>query len=152
MLDPLAAVLAERGVQDLRAVSRGDIDAYAGQLARCGRYRTQTQRMMLRAVKRFFEYLVETSKLFASPAEHLRDPREKRLLGPVLDEAKVDKLLAAPNTSRPRGIRDRALLELLYATGLRRKEVCAPAVFDVDLDGGWYACGTARGTRSASYR
>lgn len=135
-VDPFERFLARRHLADLRAVTRQDVDAYAAELAGAGRYTTQTQRAMLRGLKRFYEYLCDASKVFASPAEHLRDPREKRLLGHVLPEAEVRKLLDAPNTGLPHGIRDRAILELLYATGLRRKEICGLCVYDLDLDGG----------------
>ena len=132
MLYPFAVFLAHRGRADLRGVTRRDVDAYACELAGS----PLAPALRRRAVKRLFEHLVETQKLLSSPAEHLRERRVTSLPGRVLTEAEVDKLLAAPNTSLPRGIRDRALLELLYATGLRRGEVVGLAVFDVDLGGG----------------
>ena len=135
MLYPFAVFLAHRGRADLRSVTRHDVDAYVAELAGSP-LAPATRSLRLRAVKRLFEHLVETQKLLSSPAEHLRDRRAMSLPGRVLAEAEVDKLLAAPNTSLPRGIRDRALLELLWATGLRRMEVVGLDVFDVDLGGG----------------
>ena len=135
MLYPFAVFLAHRGCADLRSVTRRDVDAYVTELAGSP-LAPATRSLRLRAVKRLFEHLVETQKLLSSPAEHLRDRRATSLPGRVLAEAEVDNLLAAPNTSLPRGIRDRALLELLYATGLRRGEVVGLDVFDVDLGGG----------------
>ena len=135
MLYPFAVFLAHQGRADLRAVRRRDVDAYAAELA-ASSLSEATRSLRLRAVKRLFEHLVETQKLLCSPAEHLRERRVRSLPGKVLSEAQVEKLLAAPNTSLPMGVRDRALLELLYATGLRRKELCGLGVHDVDLAGG----------------
>jgi len=66
----------------------------------------------------------------------LRWKAPKILPGPSLTEKQADRLLSMPNTGLPQGIRDRAVLELCYATGLRRKEMCGLAVYDIDLDGG----------------
>jgi integrase/recombinase XerD len=57
-------------------------------------------------------------------------------MGRVISAKDAEKLLAAPNTSLPMGVRDRAILEVLYGTGLRRAEVVGLSVFDVDLAGG----------------
>ena len=135
MLYPFAVFLVHRGRTDLRTVSRRDVDAYAAELA-SSTLSEATRSLRLRAVKRFFEHLVETQKLLCSPAEHLRERRVRSLPGKVLSEAQADRLLAAPNTSLPMGVRDRALLELLVATGLRRKELVGLGVHDVDLAGG----------------
>lgn len=124
-----------RGVCDLRAVTASEVSAYEAHLGSSGR-KTQTQRTMLRALKRFFEYLVDVGKLFVSPAEHLRDPKEPRAEAAPLPDAEMARLMAAPELRHPAGVRDRAILELLRVTGLRAGELCALAVFDLDLDGG----------------
>ncbi len=142
-VEPFARFLEARGVTDLRTVKMAEVDAYEAHLGE-RKLAVQTQRVMLRGLKRFFEYLVETGKLFTSPAEHLRDPREARAPKQI-GNAQVARVLAAPNVRRPAGVRDRAILELLRATGLRRMELCALAVYDVDIDGGQLRLRSATG-------
>jgi integrase/recombinase XerD len=120
---------------DLRAVTKQDIEAHAATLRDSG-LAPSTVHIWLRGLGRFFEYLVEAQRLLVSPMMGLRLSSPRSLPGRTLTERQADRLLATPNTSLPQGIRDRAVLELCYATGLRRKEVCGLAVYDVDLDGG----------------
>jgi integrase/recombinase XerD len=147
-LGPFASFLDGHGVTDLRAVTAREIDAYEAHLG-SGKLKVQTQRMMLRGLKRFFEHLVGTGKLFVSPAEHLRDPKEHRPAAPPLRDAEIARLLGAPDLRTKIGVRDRAILELLRATGIRRQELCNLCVFDVDADGGHVR---VRSTTGASER
>jgi integrase/recombinase XerD len=133
VLDHFGRFLRNRSATDLRAVTRHDIDAYAAALA--ARYTPPTCMAMLGVVKGFWDVLVDAGRLLFSPAEHVRHRRIIRQLGPVLSESDIRKLIEAENTGLPLGIRNRALFELLYATGLRRKEVCGLTVRDVDLAG-----------------
>jgi integrase/recombinase XerD len=120
---------------DLRAVTKQDIEAHAAALRDAG-LSPSTVHIWLRGIGRFFEYLVEAQRLLVSPMMGLRLKPPRSLPGRTLTERQADRLLSMPNTGLPQGIRDRAVLELCYATGLRRKEVCGLAVYDVDLDGG----------------
>jgi integrase/recombinase XerD len=121
--------------RDLRALAPADLDHYAARLSASGLAQS-TVTMRLRGLKLFFAYLVETNCIFRNPLETWHERRREPLLGPTLSEAEAERLLSAPNTSLGEGIRDRALLELLYATGLRKKELVGLDVFDVDLAGG----------------
>ena len=71
-----------------------------------------------------------------NPADDLRAPRAWPALPTYLSIEDVDRLLAAPDTSTPRGLRDRALIEVLYATGLRVSELVRLKLADVKLDAG----------------
>jgi integrase/recombinase XerD len=125
----LSAALAA----DLRRVSRTDIDEYQAYV-RSEAIGTETKALRLRAVKRLFDYLTASGQLLVHPAEHIVELRRKdRLPGAVLTVKQVGQLLAAPDTKRPVGIRDRALLEVLYATGVRVGELEQVHVSDVDL-------------------
>ena len=75
-----------------------------------------------------------------SPADDLRAPRAWPGLPTYLSAEEVDRLLTAPDTSTPRGLRDRALIELLYATGLRVSELVRLKLADVTLDQGFLTC------------
>jgi len=140
--------LAARGIEDVRRVTPQVLESYRRVLA-AHRYRTsRAQRAPWRAltrrgqyarlllVCRFLRFLVAERMLLADPTAALvivapRRPLPRR----VLNESQVRRLLAATDAT-PLGIRARAILELLYSSGLRRAEVAALDVQDLDLTGG----------------
>lgn len=87
----------------------------------------------LSSIKSFFRFLVEESQAEHNPAEILETPRSWRKLPEVLSPVDVERLLETPDPSDARGLRDRAMLEILYATGVRVSELVALKVSDVDL-------------------
>jgi integrase/recombinase XerD len=68
------------------------------------------------------------------PTVHLRSPRQWQTIPKFLNLGEINKIIQAANTSRPNGLRDRAMMELLYATGLRVSELCRLAVADLNAD------------------
>lgn len=132
-LRPFTRYLEDRGITDLRQVRHQEILEYqAAVMAEPVAMETTAQK--LRAVKRLFEYLAETHQLLVNPAEGIVETcRKGRKLGPVLSVAEVQRLLAQPNLSRPMQQRDRALMDLLYATGIRLNELLRLEVSQVDL-------------------
>lgn len=97
-------------------------------------FRSQNDR--LGSVKRFFRWLAKSRVIELSPAEMIDLPRiERRLPKAILSIEEVETVLGRPDISTPLGIRDRALLETLYSTGMRRQELCNLRLFDVDLEG-----------------
>ncbi|MHB8420238.1 MAG: site-specific tyrosine recombinase XerD [Myxococcales bacterium] len=90
----------------------------------------------LAAIRTFHRFLVEEGELEADPAAELSPPRPSRRLPEVLSLAEVDALLGAVDESVPDGCRDRAMLELMYAAGLRVSELCSLRLGDVRKDPG----------------
>jgi site-specific recombinase XerD len=130
-LKPFFAFLDQCGL-DVRAVRRADAAAYRGELA--GRYAAHTVDGYLRAVKRFYAWLEKTGRVLLNPLDGLPLPRVKDALPrAALTRAEIKRLLDAPDTSLPVGVRDKAMLELLYSTGLRLAELCALTVYDADV-------------------
>lgn len=86
----------------------------------------------LSALRGFFAFACEEGELEEDPARFLENPKISRSLPEVLSRAEVDALLAAPNLSDKLGFRDRAMLELLYASGLRVSELCSLRALDFD--------------------
>jgi integrase/recombinase XerD len=118
---------------DLRRVSRTDIDLYQ-QYVRTESISVETKALRLRAVKRLFDHLTASGQLLLHPAEHVVEIRRRdRLPRGVLSVKQMERLLAAPDVTRPLGIRDRALLEVLYATAIRVGELEQAEVADADL-------------------
>jgi integrase/recombinase XerD len=89
------------------------------------------------AIRGFYRFLVLDRRLERSPADDLHAARAWPSLPTYLSAEEVDRLLEAPDTSTPRGLRDRALIELLYATGLRVSELVRLRQSDVVLDQGF---------------
>lgn len=140
--------LAAQPYLDLRQITRRAIDAYQSHV-KTEPIGIETQALRLRAVKRLFEHLTASGQLLFNPAEHIVEMRRRaRLPKPVLTHKEVDKLLSCPNTSLPLGIRDRALLEVLYATGIRVGELEQVTVHHVDLNLGTLQVRHAKGGRA----
>jgi integrase/recombinase XerD len=98
------------------------------------------------AVRGFYRHLVVTRHLEASPAADLQVGRAPAALPRYLSLDEVERLLASPDTDAPRGLRDRALIELLYATGLRVSELVGLRLADLNLDAGYLTC-TGKGSK-----
>ena len=88
------------------------------------------------AMKRFFQYLVREKLMATDPSAHLESPKLTRGLPQALSEADVEALLDSPDKNTPLGLRDRAMLETLYASGLRVTELVTLKVAQVSLDMG----------------
>ncbi|MGH9384887.1 MAG: site-specific tyrosine recombinase XerD [Vicinamibacterales bacterium] len=129
----------------LEALNRSAIEGHIRQLMGEGR----SPRSVARAVacfRGFYRFLVVNGQLQANPAADLQPPRAWKTLPKFLTTEEVDRLLAAPDVTTPRGLRDRALIEVLYATGLRVSELVGLRAQDLNLDGGYLTC-TGKGRK-----
>ena len=109
----------------------------------------RSPRSVARAVacfRGFYRYLVVSGHRTNNPADDLAAPRAWKTLPKFLTIEEVDRLLAAPDVSQPRGLRDRALIELLYATGLRVSELVGLRPQDLNLESGYLTC-TGKGRK-----
>lgn len=134
-MSALGRYWAKQGLEDVRQLGRTEVDGYVKWL-REQALAPRTVESMISGTKAFFRFLVDTNRLLINPAEHVLERNLQHLVGPTITAKEAERLLAAPNTSLPIGIRDRAMLELFYGTGIRRAELASLTVFDVDLAGG----------------
>lgn len=133
-LRSIKAFAVHLGGEDPRAASLNDILAWRSRLGKTA-LATSTQNAKVRQVKSFYRWLFETGRALIDPGKNLpvlHDP--KSLPKDVPTAAQLVKLLHVPNVTKPVGIRDRAMLELLYSSGLRVGELCALSVYDLDFD------------------
>jgi integrase/recombinase XerD len=129
-----AGWLAERNVA-LSDAHETDIDAYLAHLhAREPRPRPTTLRRLQAAQRRFYRWLIEQGRITTDPLLNIQTPVMAERFPKTLSEINVEALLAAPDVATPLGLRDRALLELLYATGLRVSELVGLKLFSLSLD------------------
>lgn len=94
-------------------------------------------RRHLSSIKSFHRFLLREGLVEADPAAYVESPRTGRKLPGVLQEHQVEALLAQPDTGEPLGLRDAAMLELMYATGLRVSELVGLKEADVNLEAGY---------------
>lgn len=124
-------------VDDLREVSRETIAAYQLWLS-SQPYTMHTIHQRLQSVRRFFEHLEKTDAVLMNPCDALTLPKlHDRLPRTVLTKAEAKRVLDAPDTGTSRGIRDKAILELFYSTGIRLEEMTRLTVHDVDTKNGF---------------
>src|SRR5262249_26492518 len=83
-----------------------------------------------------YRFLASDGKIEADPTERLTSPKQWQSIPKFLNREQIELLLAAPDLAKPTGIRDRAMLELLYASGLRVSELCGLRLGDVQLEMG----------------
>jgi len=88
----------------------------------------------LTTLRNFFGFLLREGLVSTDPTEHLRAPRQWQNIPKFLNLEEIEKIIQAADTARPTGLRDRAMMELLYASGLRVSELCKVGVSDLNLD------------------
>lgn len=118
--------------KDLLAVRSDDIEAYLAYRVDLGLKSRSTARS-ISALKRFYQYFVREKAIVGSPMVNIAQPKAGQSLPKTLSEAEVEALLAAPDIEDPMGLRDKAMLELLYATGLRVTELVGLRMEQINL-------------------
>ena len=129
----------------LETLSRNDLEELVRNLMSEGR----SPRSVARAVacfRGFYRFLVIDGRLKASPADDVHPPRAWKVLPRYLSVEDVDRLIAQPDVTTPRGVRDRALIELLYATGMRVSELLTLRPAHVNVDASYLTC-TGKGDK-----
>lgn len=107
-----------------------------------------TQRGYLTGVKAFFRWLSRSNFILMNPASDLLIPRlTRRLPRDVLTAEEAERVINVPDVSTPRGLRDRAILEVLYSTGMRRMEIVAFSLYDLDRERGTVMVREGKGRR-----
>lgn len=122
-----------------RFLGRDPLDASEGELLGCLAeryrlgYRTSSSARFISSIKGFYQHLLHHGRIALDPSAHVEHPKLGRRLPGALSEAEVQALLAAPALEEPVGLRDRAMLELLYASGLRISELVGLSTSSINL-------------------
>lgn len=131
--------LSDDSAQSLESASQATIVAYLMYLRKQGKAAATIARR-LAALKAFYQFLLKEHYVDKDPTDDLSSPRLERKLPKVLTIEEVERLLNQPKPNQPSGKRDKAMLELLYATGIRVSELVSLDVGDVDLSEGFVRC------------
>jgi len=130
--------IAKRGIKP-GEISRGDIVDFLASLYRKGLDSRSVARHLV-TVRHFFRFSLLEGFVTEDPAINIESPKFRRSLPDFLSLEEVDRLLPQPDASNPPGLRDKAMIELLYSTGLRVSELCGLRVADLEVEAGCLRC------------
>ena len=137
-LEALLKFAAARGAA-LDVLSREDLEAFVRDRMAAG-LAPRTVARLVACVRGFYRFLVRDGQIAIDPAGDLHAPRAWPALPRFLSIEEVDRLIVQPDVSTPLGVRDRALIELLYATGMRVSELVSVRPADLNLQAGYLIC------------
>lgn len=132
----LRLYLEECGLQKIEEITQTHLENYLGQLYADGKAHSTLARH-LASIRAFFKFLHKEKVLEKDVAVNLDNPKLAKLFPTVLSAEQVDLLLSMPDSSKHTGQRDRAMLELMYATGLRVSELCSLPIHDYNGNAGF---------------
>jgi len=138
-LNQMVVYLRESGLTDVTKVTKTALNSYVLYLEKAGKATTTISRMMA-SMKAFFHFEFREGRIRRDPAELLKAPKIEKKMPSILTVDEVLKLLNQPAGNTPKEIRDRAMLELLYATGIRVSELIGLKLTDVNMSIGFITC------------
>lgn len=138
-LKKLIRYLHDRNIKSFTEVTNTDLQGYLKQLQK-EELALSTISRNIASIRALFHYLVRTDKMQDDPSETLKPPKLEKKMPEILSVEEVDRLLKQPDLNTPKGIRDNAMLELMYATGMRVSELIHLQVTDINLQMGYVIC------------
>lgn len=135
----MAAYLEDKGITEPEKVTKTALNSYILFLEKEGKAATTVSRM-LASMKAFFSFEIRSGKIRRDPAESIRAPKIEKKAPVILSVDEVNRLLAQPEGKTSKEIRDKAMLELLYATGIRVSELIHLRLADVNMAVGFITC------------
>ena len=134
-------------IEEIKNITKHDLEGYIKHLSDIGRATTTISRNVA-SIKAFFAYLYDEEIMKSNPSVGLKAPKIIKKVPEILTVSQVDALLEQPSKNSPKELRDKAMLELLYATGMRVTEIISLNVEDVDLEKGFATCRNGKKERT----
>jgi integrase/recombinase XerD len=128
--------LREKKIQNVRDISKFDVQGFLLALKKKNLGTKSIVRNLV-AIRSFFRFLIQEGILETNPVENLESPKVAKTLPEILSLKEIEQILEQPNVQTPLGVRDRAMLEMLYATGMRVSELTHLPTHQVNLEGGY---------------
>ena len=138
-LKKMCQYLKWQEIQRVEAVTATSLNSYVLYLEQNG-MKPATISRSIASMKAFFAYLYKQHKIDTDPAENLKAPRIEKKLPSVLSVEEMNRLLEQPSGNSPKELRDKAMLELLYATGIRVSELISLKITDVNMQMEYLNC------------
>ena len=138
-LKKMAQYFEEQDMEDPCKITETNLNSYMLYLEKSNMSPATVSRNVA-SIRAFFQFLCKEHIVDHDPAEALKPPKVEKKLPQILTVQEVDLLLQQPSISTPKGIRDRAMLELLYATGIRVSELIHLKVSDVNMNIDYITC------------
>lgn len=145
-LKKMREYLLQQGIIELKDVTETSLNSYVLFLEREGKAAATVSRYIA-SFKGFFEYCLKKGVISEDPADRLKPPKVEKKIPQILTIAETQRLMEGPDLQSEKGIRDRAMLELLYATGIRVTELITLKIKDVNLQMGFLICKDANKER-----
>lgn len=138
--------LTSLGITDICQTTKSTVLTYLVNLQNQGKAASTVSRT-LASLRSYYLFITNTSAKMTDPTINIEAPHVEKKLPQILSTKEVDRFLEQPSLSEPKGIRDKAMLELLYATGIRVSELIALSVSDVNISLGFIKCVSAKKER-----
>lgn len=138
-LKKMAAFLSERGIRETKDIRELDLEGYLNYMER-ENFASSTISRSVASIRALFQYLFKEGRIQRDPSGNLKPPKVEKKAPEILSVEEVDRLLKQPDQNAPKGIRDTAMLELLYATGMRVSELIHLKTTDLNLQFGYVTC------------
>lgn len=138
-LEKMFHFLDGKGIEQIEGVTSTNLNSYVLYLEREG-FSGATVSRNVASMKSFFHYAIREKIVEQDPSEKVKAPHIEKKIPGVLSETQVERLLEQPDTTTSKGIRDKAMLELLYATGMRVTELISIRVSDINLAMEYVVC------------
>lgn len=138
-LKKLQSFLEKQGINSVAKISETNLNSYVLSLEKEGLSPASVTRNIA-AMKAFLLYLVKQQVIQGDPSERIKPPKVQKKIPQILDISVIDKLIEQPDLKTKKGIRDRAILELLYATGVKVTEMISIKVTDINLNARYITC------------
>lgn len=138
-LTKMAVYLQTKGISAVEEVREFDLTGYLDYMEKED-FASSTISRSVASMRAFFQHMLALHRIEVNPADSLKSPKVEKKLPEILSIQEVDNLLKQPDLTTSKGIRDKAMLELLYATGMRVSELIHLEVMDVNLQMGYVIC------------
>lgn len=132
--------MEEQNIALVDRITATNLNSYISDLEKQGKAAATVSRNIA-SMRALFHYLLKNGKLCCDPTEELKAPKVEKKIPDILSIQEMENLLGQPKCNTPKGIRDRAMLELLYATGIRVTELITLKTKDVNLQMEYIVCG-----------
>lgn len=131
--------MENKGISDVKDITKDDLHEYIKELEKQN-FKAATISRNIASIKAFYHYLLEESIVEEDVSEDLKAPKIEKKIPEIMTTEEVIRLLNQPKGDSPKEIRDKAMLELLYATGIRVSELITLKISDVNLQMGYIVC------------